>query len=278
MKKTLLFLILVFLFTACSSEDEWNPANETEGDVKELKLSVSGDISIDGVEYEFDILDGNGGYTLDVDEEFAKVTITGTKVKVDLLTSAVNIIITDQKGKNAMVSIFTTAESLVPKNYGLFMRADSIYTMKDIDFGAGEYTLQKIKGTSAEAVITENDHVKVTALKPGKTYYKIKDKRGSVASFEIIITDNYDYTGNNLVINTTHDQVINVIFKSGTGWKIMGDPSSPLTERIVLHARGNVDGYDTLQIDTSDDDNKGTVMILLMDDAGNYATVTVHVR
>jgi hypothetical protein len=281
MKKTFLLLLISCLFVACSSDDnDWNPQTEPEpGEIwKNLKLSVEGDVETDGTDYEFEILEGNGEYTADVDEEFAKVTITGNKVKVELLRCRVFIIIQDKIGQNAYVYINSSAESLVSIGYGLIMDTDSEYTIKDIRFGAGGYILEKIKGTSAEAVVTEEDYIKVTALEPGKTYYKIKDKRGTTSKLEIIITDNYDLEGNNLTITTTNAQVINVILKQGEGWELVSTPSSPAIKRITLHTKGHIDGYDTLQIDTSEDDAKGEALIQIKDKSGNYASITVKIQ
>lgn len=279
MKKILLLIFVGCLFTACSSDDDWESGTGPEGEVKELKLSTEANVSIDGIDYEFEILEGNGGYAVrDANDEFAKVTITGTKVKVDLLKNNVNVIITDKEGKEALVNIYSSAESLIPNGYGLITNVDSVYVMKDINFGAGGYTLEKIKGTSAEAIVTEDDYVKVTGVKPGKSFYKIKDKRGSTAKLEVVVTDNYDYTGDDLEINTTNEQIINVIFKSGTGWKIASDPSTPIFKRVVLHTKGHLYGYDTLQIDTSEDNEKGIAVIHLQDDAGNKAYITVYVK
>ena len=281
MKKAFLLLFISCLFAACSSDDkDLDPGTEPQPEEiwKNLKLSVEGDVETDGINYEFEILEGNGGYTADVDEEFAKVTITDNKVKVELLRCMVSVIIQDKTGQNAIVYINSSAESLVSIGYGLIMDTDNEYTMKDIKFGAGGYILEKIKGTSAEAVVTEEDYIKVTSIEPGKTYYKIQDKRGTTSKLDITITDNYDLEGDNLTINTTNAQVINVTFRKGEGWELVGNPSSPAIKRIVLHTKGHIDGYDTLQIDTSEDDAKGEALIQVKDRSGNYASIRVNIQ
>ncbi len=280
MRKTFLLLFIGCLFTACSSDDDFNlKADEV---IKELTLSVkSGNVYTDGVDFEFDILKGNGEYTVSVsNEEDARVAIDGSKVKINLLKNTAVVTVSDKKKQSASVVINSTAKSLIPTDYSLFISGGDVFTMKDVAFGDGGYTIGKIKGTSADVIVAENDHIKVTGLKPGNSYYKIKDKRGSTAPLEICVISSYDLTDNNIEITAVNDQRVSVVLKRGDGdWKLVGDPLSPVIQKVTLLPKGDIDRkYDVLQIETSKDDAKGIAAIQLKDKSGNSAFITVKVQ
>ncbi len=291
MKKVFLLLSISCLLAACLPdvdvdtkkefypEEEFDPAEE---DVTvNLKLSVDGQVYTEDVDFEFEIIEGNGGYMVSVsgdEDKDAKVTINGSKVTVNLLSSMAFIIITDQKQQSTHIEINSSAESLAPHSYGVSMDVGRTYTLKNITFGAGGYTLRKIKGTSAEATMIENDCIKITGLKPGNSYYKIIDKRGTTAPLNISVDRSYDLINNNIEITAISDQTVFVILKWGEGdWMLVEEPSSAIL-KIFLMKKADIDKkYDVLQIDTSRD-VKGTVMIRLKDKAGNYAWITVKVQ
>ena len=278
MRKVLLFLFVSTLFVACSSDDD--PVNPEDDIIKDLKLSVEGYIETEDIEFEFEILEGNGGYTADVNEEDAKVTIEGTKVKVELLSFNAGITISDKKEQSQSIVIRSLAESLVPHGYGISMDVGTSSVMSEIKFGAGGYSLKKIKGTSAEATLDENGLVNVTSIKPGNTYYKIIDKRGTTADLTIWVFEVYDLTTNSLDINAINDQSISVRLKWGEGnWQLVKDPASPLIEKLSIMEKGNITKeYDILQIDTSKDNVRGTALIQLKDKAGNLATIKLNIE
>lgn len=280
MKKVLILLLITSVFAACSSQDDL--IAEPEAVIKELSLSIKpGHIYTSNIDFEFEILDGNGGYTVSVsDDEDARATVEGNKVKVNLLKNTASITVTDKDNQSASVVINSSAKSLTPSAYGIFIDNGTSYTMKDINFGEGGYTIEKIKGTSAEVIVVENDGLKVNALKPGNSYYKIVDKRGAKAKFEVYVTTAYDFYGRTLEITAINDQIISVIIKQGAGeWKIVGEQSSPIFKKLTMIAKGDKDKkYDILNIATSENESKGIFTIPLQDKAGNKAYVTVNVK
>lgn len=145
MKKSC-YLLLACLFVGMSACISLDIDVELEP-VKDLVLSVgnNGHVSTDGLSYEFEVLDGNGGYKATVsknrfDEDAAKVTINGTKVTVDLLEQFVSITITDQKGETASLNIRTSHESLTRVGYGVSLEEGDSCVMDNISFGAGQYS------------------------------------------------------------------------------------------------------------------------------------------
>ncbi len=280
------FLLLVsFLFAACSTDD--NSDTDFE-EVKELKLSANGDILTEGetiytedVDFEFEILQGNGDYTISLsNDESAKFSIEENKVSVNLLKSHVNITISDKKEQTTLINIVSTAESLVSNGYGILIEEGRTHSMS-VNFGAGGYIVEKIKGESSTVVVTEDDEVKVTGLKPGNSYYKIKDKRGSTAPLEVLVPSYYDLTDNKVEITAINDQTISIVLKWGEGdWQLVEpQTSSPIIEQVFLMPKGDEEKkYDILQIDTSKDDIKGIATIDLKDSLGNKAHVTVKIE
>lgn len=268
------------MLAGCSKKDDL--IAEPEAVKKELSLSVKpGNIYTSNIDFEFEILDGNGGYTVSVsNEEDARATVEGNIVKVNLLKNTASITVTDKDDQSASVVINSSAKSLTPTEYGIFIDNGTSYTMKDISFGEGGYTIEKIKGTSAEVVVTGNDELRVSAVKPGNSYYKIVDKRGTKAKFEVYVTTAYDFSSKTLEINAINDQIISIIIKQGVGdWKIIGDQTSPIFKKLTMISKGDKDKkYDILNIATSENEAKGIITIPLQDKAGNTAYVTVNVR
>lgn len=284
---TLIFtgLLMMPLFFACSDSDE-------EEITRELKLSVTGDefgwITTDDVDFEFEILDGNGGYTATVSEtdgdKDAIVTIEGNKVTVDILVGnhyGPKITITDSKNQEATVYIQSTNESLHIPNFGLFLDEGTTYAM-DIEFGAGApYIIERIRGNSIEASI-EDGKVKATSLGLGDTYYKVRDKRGSVANLTIKTTLQFemDMTTNFLEFNGVNNLSASVKIPWGTEWEII-DSTDRVLEKVsvgkVLIGTNVWSDYYVLFINTVDE-GKGTDTITLKNKEGDLAVVKVHVR
>ncbi|MEG1935711.1 MAG: hypothetical protein RR141_06915, partial [Rikenellaceae bacterium] len=80
MKKYLILpLFIICFFTACNKADEtiqYEPKPDIEEPVKDIMLSAKWSTDIEGDEYQFDILDGNGAYTASVaEQDAAKVVI-----------------------------------------------------------------------------------------------------------------------------------------------------------------------------------------------------------
>lgn len=284
-QKTSLLLLISFLFAACSTDD--SPDTDFE-EIKELKLSANGDILTEGetihtedVDFEFEILEGNGDYTISLsNDESAKFSIEDNIVSVNLLKSQTSMTVSDKKEKTISISIISTAESLIPSDYGIFIGEDKTHKMT-INFGAGGYIVEKIKGESSTVVVTEDDYVEVTGLKPGNSYYKIKDKRGSTAPLKVLVPSYYDLTDNKVEITAINDQIISIVLKWGEGdWQLVEpQTSSPIIKQVFLMPKGAEEKkYDVLQIDTSKDDVKGIATIDLKDSIGNKAQITVKIE
>ncbi len=278
------FFICISLLTlamGCKKDQIVVNEPQIEEVLNELKFSVQGAVYTEGIDFEFDILEGNGGYTVSVSpEESAKVTILENKVKIDLLSNSTSVTISDKKQKSRSVAINSTANSLSNIHYGIFINSGGTYTMKDLSFGAGGYTIEKIKGTSAEVFVLGSDHIKITGLKPGNSYYRIRDSRGSAAPLEVMVTSTFDLTDYHLEIAAVNDQIVSIIIKQGNGnWKLVEEPLSPIFEKITLMPKADSDKkYDVLQINTSKDDAKGIATVHLKYQAGNTASVTFSVQ
>lgn len=278
-------LLISLVFLACSDSDELEIT-------RELKLSVAEDewgrIMTDDVDFEFEILDGNGGYTASVSEsngeKDAIVTIDGNRVVVNILVGnhyGPAITITDSKNQEATVYIESTNESLHIPNYGWFMDEGQTYTM-DLKFGAGApYTIEKVRGNASDASI-DNDKVKATSLGLGDTYYKIKDKRGSVANLKISTSLQFemDMATNFIEFSGVNNLSASVKIPWGTGWEIIGS-TEKILERVsvgkVLIATGVWSDYYVLFINTVDQ-GKGTDTITLRNKEGDLAVVKVHIK
>lgn len=121
-----ILLLSVLLFSVACSKD-----NEDDEITRELLLSVpttGGSIETDDLDFTFEILDGNGGYTATVSEvdgdPDAHVTIEGNTVTVNILVGgyrSVEVTITDQKGEEATVHLRSYNKSIyMIKNYFRF--------------------------------------------------------------------------------------------------------------------------------------------------------------
>ncbi|MCD8183327.1 MAG: hypothetical protein LUE99_09815 [Bacteroides sp.] len=258
---------------------------------RELKLSVAdehGFLTTDGVDFEFEILDGNGGYTASVSETDwdpdAIVTIEGNKVLVNILVGnqyGPTITITDSKKQEASLCIISTDKSLFIPGYGLYLDEGTTYTM-NIEFEAGApYTIEKTRGNAATAVM-ENNKVKVTSLGLGDTYYKIRDKRGSVAKFtaQTSLAFDMDLANNYLEFDGVNNLTASVKLQWGTEWEVVGW-TDKILEKVsvgkVLIATNVWSDYYVLFINTVDE-GKGTDTITLKNKEGDLAAVKVNVK
>lgn len=90
-----------------------------------MTLSVYGSIIIEGLDYEFDVLEGNGDYVAEVTEQKegdqeALVVIVENKVKVRLFSNSACITIYDQE-KSTSITLYSYDESVLPRSSGLFL-------------------------------------------------------------------------------------------------------------------------------------------------------------
>lgn len=284
MKKSTLLLLLCGLLLACHTSDEENLPPEGEVVPCDLTLSVYGSITIEGLDYEFDILEGNGDYVAEVtdtkqgDKE-ALVTIIDNKVKVSLLSSSAGITIVDKENQRAAITLHSYDQSLTPTGYGLFLENGKEYIMTDVSFGAGKYKVENVKGSSAEVSVIANDAVRIKGLNPGNSYFKLIDHRGTTARFDVYVTENHDLASPSMVIYGINDQILNVWIKyDDVGWTLDGENKSPLIEELYLHSKGDMEKkYDILQINTAKE-GKGSTSIKLKNNKGSTATIFLNIE
>jgi hypothetical protein len=281
LRNLFLFSIICY-FASCSSDNVINPGDDGDnGSVKELLLSIDNSnstLSFDGIETEFDILDGNGDYTVtSSDEKVAKVRLEGTKVYVDFIGyyTDVTITVTDKKNQQKSLSMVSYAESLVSPGYTLLTEQGKTYTDKYVSFGAGGYTIEAISGTSAKATVNENDEIVVEGIEFGNSSFKITDKRGTTATYNVIVIATYKLDSESMSISAKRDQTISIKLLYGKGWEL-SDSTESLFEGIYVHNATATEGA-SLQIDTSKEViGKGLVRII--NDEEQLAVITVSVE
>lgn len=281
LRNLFLFSIICY-FASCSSDNVINPGDDGDnGSVKELLLSIDNSnstLSFDGIETEFDILDGNGGYVAaSSDEKVAKVRLEGTKVHVDFISyhTDVTITVTDKKNQQKSLSMVSYAESLVSPGYTLLTEKGKTYTDKYVSFGAGGYTIEAISGTSAKATVNENDEIVVEGIEFGNSSFKITDKRGTTATYDVVVIATYKLDSESMSISAKRDQTISIKLLYGKGWEL-SDSTESLFEGIYVHNATATEGA-SLQIDTSKEViGKGLVRII--NDEGQLAVITVSVE
>lgn len=282
MKKALLFLMVSCLSVACGSSGNFVQEPEPETPARELKLSVKGSIYTDGVDFEFEILDGNGGYTAEgYDPDEAKVTIEGRKVKVNLLSDDVKITITDAQQQSASIVVNSSAKELWPIDYTLFIPNGDVYTMDYISFGVGGYSVEKVAGNSATVIIDDSDNVHVTTLKQGNSYFKLIDKRGTTAPLCVMVGTTYDMLTSTIEVVAVNDQTFSITLKYGNGdWQLVTkEPYAPIIDKIYLMHKATTDKqYDVIQVDTAKGNTKGRATIELRDRDGHLALITVKIE
>ncbi|GAB6119196.1 hypothetical protein [Dysgonomonas termitidis] len=269
-------LIISTLFFSCSSEDT-SEFEVPEKPFNTLTLSINQNKihSVEDVDVEFEILSGNGEYAVtSSDEKIAKSRIEGNKVIVNFISNGfVELDITDSREQTAKVRMSIYSKSLIPSSHTLITEKGSIYTIDDLSFGVGDYSLEDIKGTSAEVLI-ENDILKIKALDHGNTYCKIADKRGTVMDFEVMVAAMANLTSDRLDIEMKRDQRTSVLCLWGKDWKITS-PSEACDAVIISNAKPQ--NVDILQIDTKSD-IWGSTSIQLQDKDNNFATVNINIK
>lgn len=272
MRKLLQLLLISCLFVSCSSDDDKQIPEEP---VHRLEISCNRDLRIDDYDFEFDVLDGNGGYEVEFAQEGSgKATIDGDKVTIHLLTNRVNFTLKDQRGESLDITVYSTLEALIPTSYSVFSWNGNT-SVNSIYFGVGGYILEKISGNSAEVEVLEDDRIRIVPLRGGPSFYKLTDKRGTTADYRVDVGELYELTGNTLDITAVNDQLIQINLRTwGEGeWEFIGDPSSGLFERVILQPGGT-----SLQIKTSPERALGRTFIKLKDKAGNQATIQVTIN
>lgn len=291
----LIFLSVLF-FSGCSSMSpddldlERPDKNPIEEVCKEIKLSVptihENKIYTDDVTFEFEILDGNGDYTVSVPESEsltrAIATLDGNKVKVEIINNpGCEIVIRDKKEKEARVYLQSRHPSLIiySGTYGLMV--GSVTKLGNIDFGVGgPYEITKVKGDASE-IFEENKILKVKALKLGKTDYIFKDRRGTAAyiSTSSSLSFTIEETNKSLEFNAVNYMSASVKLNWGTEWEIESLTNNILEKADVSQAHqvgGGLTEWYYLMLETKED-GSGTDRVILKNNTGDKAIVEIHI-
>lgn len=296
------FLFSFILLLSCSDKaEQW----EEFTIVKELELSVptmeESQIEIDEVDFEFEILDGNGEYTVSLpenSEDDARASISGNKVTVNLLSQRpMTIIVTDKEQKEAVISVRSNHETLKHNGFsnGLGMDVGTTNESKIIEtgmgapfqtaapFGAGgPYTVERFRGNSAE-VYVKNDIIHTETFKFGNTDFKIRDKRvthfrlnvESAMYLEILPEErSLDIEGDNYL-----SAYVNL--KWGDKWEVV-TATENITEYVSVARPINVEPgseYDFyfISIHTTDK-GKGKDTYIFKNSDGTTITVTMNIK
>lgn len=284
-------LCLLNLMTACNTGSESDlDMEEVVEVVKDLKLSIPQInekwIYTEEVDYEFEILDGNGDYRAVVTDNggdpsaFARVE--GNKVIVNLLDDrGCSVTVWDKKGKSAVVYIQSTHESLAVVNLNYFVEVGKTWEITDVDFGVGKpYTIERVKGTASEIELKDGK-MYVTGKALGNTDYKFRDKRGTVMSFRIITNLQFDVQKGEteLKFDAVNYMSASVTLKWGKEWKII-ESSDHISSNILLErpyvVGGGLSEFYTLFLNTKEE-VKGTDIFLLRNNENEEVSVSMRI-
>ena len=274
---------VLFLTYACSSPGE---DIEPEVETKELVLSIPQELLTDKLAVTFEVLAGNGEYVGRVSETAgepdAKVSITGNTIRVDLLTQkVVELTITDKQLKTTTVKLRSTDESLKVANFGLHLSQGQTYLMTGVEFGAGgPYTIKSYRGDASTATIEANG-IKVTSHKLGNTYYRLKDKRGMVAYFDVSTVLVANLIDSHLELEGKNTMSAQINLPKNTDWHILKSTSKVIEsvkiERPIDPKTASHVDFQVLFINTADE-GTGTDTVTLENKAGDTAVVSILVR
>lgn len=257
---------------------------------RELKLSIplinEKWIYTEEVDYEFEILDGNGDYRAVVADTGTDPSgfacVEGNKVIVSLLdNSGCSVTVWDKKGKSAVVYIQSTHESLNVASHFYSLGVGDTVEVDNIDFGVGKpYTIERIKGNASEINI-KDEKIYVTARSLGNTYYKFRDKRGTVLSFTTISSLSFelDESQRTLNFNAVNSMSGSVRLKWGNEWEV-AEKSEKIIQRYSLErphlAGGGLSEYYTFFIETKDEAT-GTDTFLLRNNKNEEVTISITI-
>lgn len=278
-KQTFGLLFLSFILAACSSSNENQEPIEAIETIP-LLLSAENWIHTDGIRFEFEILQGNGGYKVTCDgEDRGIATIEGNKVSVELLAQGgVVVTVTDCKQKEAVIVINSSSDELKSNVYTIYT-GENTSTLMAPDFGRGGYSIERTEGTSVEAEITGDDKVRITCVGKGNSYFKIKDSRGVTATLTVLVASLYETSQEEMTVRAINDQHIGITLRwSDTEWEFAEKVDSELISDLHL-VRLAVDGiYDFLQLNTAKK-GKGEVTIKLKEKtSGDIVSVKLMVE
>lgn len=274
---SILLISLSFIFIAGCSKGEY------EGD-QDLKLSTDGQIVYtDAIEYSFDIVSGAGGYQVKVEEDnrptLGKVTLTGNRVKVDLITDYTRVTVTDKNNQTTSLLIISSNESIEIQNYTVSVSYGSILT-RTLNWGAGKYSILGRSGDAATLTIDDKGKFIVNSVHPGEAYFTIIDQRGTTNGMAVYVGDGWDLTSNELTVDVRSADYYTFPIKYGKGeWRITSVSSPVLNhpQTCVMPKDAEYREQELLQV-WIPQQTDGSLSIQLKDKANNTATITMNVK
>ncbi|MCI1683959.1 MAG: hypothetical protein LKI39_15605 [Bacteroides sp.] len=266
----ILFVSLLAV-SSCSKDDSSENA--------ELRLSVSDEMAhTDGIEYSFDIISGGGGYKAEVcNDKYAKATLTGNHVKVDLVSESTQVKVTDKYNQEVYLLIHSdnksiqTVNNTVRLSYGSSMKLPT-------NWGAGGYSvLRQSNNTVAKVTFDDKDSLLIQSLAPGEVWFRIIDKRGSTNGVSVTIDKGWDLNSNQLTVNAEGESYYTFPLKYGEGgWKITSCPAALVDPSTVVIPKDKYHEHDMLQIFVPKESN-APLVLQLEDKVKNTATITVNI-
>lgn len=263
-------LLSLLTLNACSKDDSSESA--------ELRLSVSDKtVYTDGIEYSFDITSGGGDYKVEVcNDKYAKATLTGNHVQVDLTSEDTQVKVTDKYNQEVSLIICSNNESLKTVNNTVRLSYGSSMKLS-LGWGAGDYSvLSQSNDTVAKVTFDDNDKMLIQLLNPGEVSFLIIDKRGSTNSVSLTIDKGWALNSNQLTVNAEGGYYYTFPLKYGAGgWKITSCPAALDNAYTVVLPKDEYHEHDMLQIFVPKGSNEPLVL-QLEDKTKNTATIAVN--
>ena len=296
-----IFILILFTASCIDQNEKWVDFEI----IKELKLSVptieESTIETDQVDFEFEILEGNGAYKVSLPEnsaDYARLTVSDNKVTVHLLSQrTIYITIADKTGKEAVVAAKSNHESLAYHGYqsGISIDIDKKHETKITasgigapfqtagPFGAGgPYSVEKIRGNSAELYIA-HDMIYMEQFKPGNTSFKISDKRGTYFIVNMSYSLQLEMSPDEKELHIEGDNNLSTYIRLNWGdqWEIISATNS-ITEHTSIGRPINVEpgsenDHYTFSIHTTDT-GTGKDTFLLRNNDNQTITITINIK
>ncbi len=214
MKKIVLslstILIGLFLIISCSKEDE------ITAPIKNLKLSDSEISVFMSGRNEVEIVEGNGGYKLQVSNKKVKANVRGGMIFLQGIELGKAVVkVTDAKKKTASVTVNVVAKDVALKQTSVTIEKNKVEEV-DIVSGSGSYKVASSDETIAKATI-EGNKVKVTALKKGDITVTVSDtKTSKKTTLKVTVTvDKLAISEEEITIQKGRTE--GVVIKTGSG-------------------------------------------------------------
>lgn len=267
----LLCVSFTMLFTGCSKDEP--------EEIQALRLSTDDQaVYTDAIEYSFDIVSGGGGYQVEVTKNSpfdlgGKATLTGSRVKVDLVSNATHVIVTDKYGQEANLIIWSRHESLQTVNHTISVSYGN-YLKTNMNWGAGNYSVLKQFGDAATLTFDGN-HLIAQSLHPGRTTFLVRDERGTTNSVAVTVGDGWDLNEKELTVTALAGYYYTFPLRYGDGgWKITSRPAALSDVWTVIMPKDQYRAHDMLQI-FAPEGHPEPLVLQLKDKAGHTATITI---